>query len=473
MLRLIFGQMLITWSLVSYAGDIRTPLREVMASFSAETCVRDSARIKSAFEGLTQEDYLREFKIESYADLANELWDLKIKLHQTMRLLYSNSQFTQDCARAMRGAYHSIRQVEDMVEESYLRNRSDIAFPASAFIKGNPHVHKGPEFKAINLSNELKSGDVILSRGNAFTSAAIASLGEFDTQFSHVSLVYKDKNEKFWTIESHIEIGSIVRPLESHIKDNNFRTMILRFDDAEIAAKAAEYAFQKVKKASETIGNINYDFGFDMDESKNLFCSEVVSWSFEKASEGVIKIPLVRNRIQLRKPTFVQSLGITAEESFIPADLEIDPRFKIIAEWRDANRINDSHEKDAILQAMYSWVDDYGYRMINGSSGKSKFYRNIVWVMRRTPILKTYVDDKLPLNMSRELIGYFGVLESIGELLHKELKAANSSAIKQKNLPLLPQEKFEILENYRLKDEQKFRGKLHRMFRPLNLKDQI
>jgi hypothetical protein len=75
--------------------------------------------------------------------------------------------------------------------------------------------------------------------------------------------------------------------------------------------------------------------------------------------------------------------------------------------------------------------------------------------------------------MSRELIGHFGVLESIGELLHKELNSANMSSINQTGLPLLPQQKFEILENYRLKDIQKMRGKLHRMFRPVNPKEQI
>jgi hypothetical protein len=143
----------------------------------------------------------------------------------------------------------------------------------------------------------------------------------------------------------------------------------------------------------------------------------------------------------------------------------VDPRFKVVAEWRDANRINDSMEKDAVLQGMYAWVDDHHYRMINASSRKSKFYRNIVWVMRRTPLLKTYVDKKLPLNMSRKLIGYFGVLESIGELLQKVLMEADEQAMADRSLPLLPIEKFKVLEEFRLKDLKQKRPELHRMFR--------
>ena len=56
-----------------------------------------------------------------------------------------------------------------------------------------------------------------------------------------------DATGKPWTVEAHIEVGSFVRPLEDHIKDNNFRTMIFRFDDPAIAKKAADYAFKLIK----------------------------------------------------------------------------------------------------------------------------------------------------------------------------------------------------------------------------------
>jgi hypothetical protein len=85
--------------------------------------------------------------------------------------------------------------------------------------------------------------------------------------------------------------------------------------------------------------------------------------------------------------------------------------------------------------------------------------------MRRTPLLKTYVDKKLPLNMSRKLIGYFGVLESIGELLQEVLKEADERAMTARSLPLLPSEKFKVLEEFRQEDLKRKRPKLHRMFR--------
>lgn len=470
MRRLFIGQLFIFLSLEAYAVDIRANVALVMKTFSSSTCVEDARKIEKNFLDLEASDYLAELGSEKHAEISKDLWDLKLKLHQSLRSFHEFGEYSSDCARALRGAFRAIRLVEDMVEEDFSRNHPEQQIPSSAFELGNPFVHKADGFEKFELTKDLRSGDILLTRGNAYTSAAIASLGEFDTQFSHMSIVHIDEQGKIWTVEAHIEVGSIVRPLEDHINDSNFRTMVFRFDDRIMAAAAASFAFENVKKATETKGNINYDFGFDMDEDQNLFCSEVVSWAFEKVSAGEIKIPFIRNRIQKRKPTFVKDLGITAQESFIPADIEIDPRFKIVAEWRDAKRINDSHEKDAILQAMYSWVDSHNYRMINGSSSKSRFYKNIVWIMRRTPILKIVVKEKLPLNMSRKLIGFFGVLESIGEMLHERLSVANRDAITIRGLPLLPKEKFKILESFRLKDHQENKGKLHKMFRPLSAK---
>src|SRR5690606_16262023 len=151
----------------------------------------------------------------------------------------------------------------------------DHSFEDSKYLRMNPR------YSDRNLLNVLRSGDVILSRGKAYTSAAISNLGEFDTQFSHLSFVYQDEEGKFWTIESHIEVGAFVRDLEDHIDDKNARTVVFRYQDPELAHQAAKAAFEKVKTAFYTRGPINYDFGFDKQDSSELFCSEVVSHGFD------------------------------------------------------------------------------------------------------------------------------------------------------------------------------------------------
>jgi hypothetical protein len=467
MKRLIFIQLFVFYAHLSWA---KAPLLHQLSlhaeNLTSENCKSLSLDLNQKLTNVKALDLKGIFNDLGPREFSQKLWHSKQALHQRIKQLHQEMNYSADCARSLRPIFRHIRLLEDLSEEYQARNNLGLAVSSSAFSMKNPQVHKAPGFETIELSQDLESGDLLLTRGNAFTSAAIASLGEEDTQFSHLSLVYKDEKNKIWTIEAHIEVGSIVRPLEAHIKDSNFRTMVLRFEDKKLAARAANFAFETVKKASETTGNINYDFGFDMDEDQNLFCSEIVSWSFSKVSDNQIQVPLIKNRVLMRKSSFVNDLEINIQESFIPADLEIDPRFKIIAEWRDANRVNDSHEKDAILQAMYRWVDDFGYRMINGSSRKSKFYKHIVWYMRRIPLLKNYVKEKLPLNMSRKLIGFFGVLDSVGEWLQIRLQPANKQTIEARGIPLLPEEKYQFLNDLRLADLKLKKQRLHKMFRP-------
>lgn len=457
------------WFTFAQAADVRPLLKETIDGLSTSNCVERMGKVERIFSKLKPQDYLSELSQTKPEILGRELWDFKLKVHSLLRTFHQEHELTRDCANAYRGALRTVRYAEDIVQEHQLRNNAEgLPFPASAFEEGNPHVKRSPQFENFNLKKDLKSGDVLLTRGNAYTSSAIASLGEFDTQFSHMSLVHVDEKGKIWTVEAHIEVGSFVRPLEDHIKDSNFRTMVFRFDDADVAKRAAAYAFERVKRASDTKGNILYDFGFNMDDGGDkLFCSEIISHAFEVVSSKSIMLPMYQSRLQLRKPSFVQDIGIEADESFIPADIEVDPRFTIIAEWRDANRVNDNHQKDAILQGMYAWVDLHGYKMVQGSSKKSLLYRNVAWPLRRVPFLKKYFKDKMPLNMSRKLIGYFGVLESIGELLHAELKVADQKAIDERGLPLLREEMFKVLDEVRLKDLGSKKKKLHKMFRPV------
>lgn len=464
-----FGQLLVllTLSTSAFAGSVRPELKRLTDELNYENCEDTTSSIAYLMNGMTASGLQEELKSDRHENILSDLWSTKISLHERLRSFHRVGSLSQDCADGMRNAFIGIRTLEDDVEENYLRtSQGSVTFSDNAFEPGNPHVRRHPEFLGFDMMKDLKSGDIILSRGKAYTSAAISQLGNFDTQFSHLSVVYKDPQGKFWTVEAHIEVGSFVRPLEEHIEDKNFRTAVYRFDDSAVAAKAAEFIFNRVKKASDTTGNILYDFGFNLDENKQLFCSEIASFAYDKASEGAIKLPLFRSRVLERKPKFVNQLGIKVEDSFIPADMEVDPRFKLISEFRNANIINDIQEKDAVLHAMFKWSDEEGYLLRQGSSGKSFLYRNIAWPLRRVPYLKKYFVEKMPINMSRKLIGYFGVLESTGKFLQDKLKVENEASRNERGISLTKAEKYSVLQNVREADKAKVRPKLHHMFKP-------
>lgn len=462
------SHMLALWALstsFAFAG-VRDALKGSVDSLSASNCVLPAKNISNVLNALGPDDYKKELKEKSHDALLNEFWDFKLTIHNKMRAFHKDGNFSRDCSDAVRGTLWSIRMTEDIIHDDLYRNYKDsVKFPDNSFDVSNVHVRKNPKFGQFDLKSELKSGDIILTRGNAYTSSAISNLGEFDTQFSHMSVVYRDPTGELWTVEAHIEVGSFVRPLQDHIDDKNFRAMVYRFDNEEEAAKAAEFIYKKVKKASDTTGNILYDFGFDLGESKQLFCSEVASHAYDVASEGKTQLPMFTSSLIKRKVEFVRLLELKPDVSFIPADIEVDPRFTVISEWRNAAKVQDNLEKDAILQSMFKWHDDLGYRLIQASSKDSLLYRNVAWPLRRVPFLKKYFVEKLPLNMSRKLIGYFGVLESVGTLLQKQLKAEDDRVIAERGMPLTKLEKYEFLDKVRMKDLQG-KKKLHKMYRP-------
>ncbi len=470
--RKLFGHLIVIWSIstsFAFAG-IRDALKSSVDALTADNCVIPAKNISQVLDALRPDDYKAELKEKNHDALLNELWDFKLTIHNKMRAFYKKSELGRECSDALRGTLWSIRTTEDIIHDDLYRNYKDsIKFPDNSFDADNVHVRKNPKFGPFDLKSELKSGDIILTRGNAYTSSAISNLGEFDTQFSHMSVVYRDPKGDLWTVEAHIEVGSFVRPLQDHIDDKNFRAMVYRFDDEKVAAKAAEFIYQKVKKASDTTGNILYDFGFDVDDNKQLFCSEIASHAFDVASHGQHKLPLFRSSLIKRKVEFVRLLELKPDTSFIPADIEVDPRFTVVSEWRNAAKVQNNLEKDAILQSMFRWHDDYGYRLIQASSKDSLIYRNIAWPLRRVPFLKKYFVDKLPINMSRKLIGYFGVLDAVGEFLQKKLKVEEEKAILERGFPLFKNEKYEVLDRARIEDDQGKR-KMHKMYHPKNTK---
>ena len=207
----------------------------------------------------------------------------RLIIKEKLKQLELESEMDHKCLSSVKDVFRALRYVEDYLIEIKAFNNGD---DKKTFVnlKGDePYflVNKAFDFKGYE---DLQSGDVILSRGNAYSSAAIARIGKNDMQFSHLSLVYKDENGKLWTSEAHIEIGSVIAPIETHIEQGNSRTVVFRYKDADMAHKAAKNMFDRVKKRMDKKDNIQYDFGMDYSEEGRLFCSEIIYWGYRNAS---------------------------------------------------------------------------------------------------------------------------------------------------------------------------------------------
>ncbi|HXX81854.1 MAG TPA: YiiX/YebB-like N1pC/P60 family cysteine hydrolase [Thermodesulfovibrionales bacterium] len=201
---------------------------------------------------------------------------------------------------------------------------------------------------------KLHSGDILVSRGGAPTSALIARGNDFPGNFSHIALLYVEPaTHEPKLIESHIERGVVVSSVEEYIKDKKLRILVVRLradlpqikKDPMLPHKAAEFAFKNA-----TGHHIPYDFEMDYKEHSKLFCSEVASAAYEKYGMNLWMGISHISSPGLRK--WLSAFGVTHFETQEPSDLEYDPQLVVVAEWRDPETLRKDHMDNAVTEVM-------------------------------------------------------------------------------------------------------------------------
>ncbi len=200
----------------------------------------------------------------------------------------------------------------------------------------------------------IHSGDILLSRGGAPTSALIARGNDYPGNFSHVALVHIDSaRHQVSIIESHIEKGVAIATPEEYLKDTKLRVMVLRLrrdlpamiQDSLLPHRAASLALASARRA-----HIPYDFAMDFQDASKLFCSEVASDAYRQAG-----ISLWMGLSHISTPgvsSWLAAFGVTHFETQEPSDLEYDPQLRVVAEWRDPETLWKDHLDNAVTDVM-------------------------------------------------------------------------------------------------------------------------
>jgi len=205
----------------------------------------------------------------------------------------------------------------------------------------------------------LRSGDILVSRGGAPTSALIARGNDYPGNFSHVALLHVDEKTGVpGIVESHIEVGVVVSSVQDYIRDKKLRVMVLRLRpdlpqmkaDPMLPHRAAKTARDEARSR-----HIPYDFAMDFRDPSKWFCSEVASWAY-----GQHGVELWKGTTRMSAPGVVRWLsyfGVTHFETQAPADLEYDPQLTVVAEWRDPETLWQDHVDNAVVEAMLEGAD--------------------------------------------------------------------------------------------------------------------
>jgi Permuted papain-like amidase enzyme, YaeF/YiiX, C92 family len=167
------------------------------------------------------------------------------------------------------------------LEEVLLQNPE-----AAANVPAECDAEPSPTPSAVFRAVTLHSGDILVSRGDAPTSALIARGNDFAGAFSHVSLLQVDSaTGAAFVIQAVIEKGVVVTPLEEYSNARKLRLVVLRpradlaavTADPQLPHKAATLALKEA-----VARHTPYDFVMDYRDHSALFCSEVVSTAYER-----------------------------------------------------------------------------------------------------------------------------------------------------------------------------------------------
>ena len=213
-----------------------------------------------------------------------------------------------------------------------------------------PSVTPSVEIKGVRFH----SGDILVSRGGAATSALIARGNDYPGNFSHIAFVYVDPGDhKALIVESHIEVGVVVSPVEKYFADKKLRVMLLRLradlplmeQDPMLPHKAASLAYKGATEA-----HIPYDFAMDYKDHSRLFCSEVASAAFEQV--GILLWARMSHMSSPGLQRWLKGFGVSHFETQEPSDLEYDPQLRVVAEWRDPLTLQQDRMDNAVTDVM-------------------------------------------------------------------------------------------------------------------------
>lgn len=269
------------------------------------------------------------------------------RLHNLVK--WQSERWSSDSAVARQRIYRLLYGTRAAVEEALLQS----SHTADALELHSTYHHDETPFAMVQ-GVKVHSGDILLSRGGAATSALIARGNDFPGNFSHIALVHVNEQTKAVSvIEAHIESGVGVRPIEAYLQETKLRIMALRLrsdisameGDPMLPHKAATFAL-----TNTLAHHIPYDFAMDCADPSQQFCSEVASSAY---SVHGVKLWTTWSHISTPGVTaWLAALGVRHFETQEPSDLEYDPQLRVVAEWRDPDTLFKDHVDNAVIDAM-------------------------------------------------------------------------------------------------------------------------
>jgi len=378
-------------------------------------------------------------ELDTKADeLIRNLFDMRLAMQEKFKGFQNPSV---DCVNDVRKALRYTRFAEEALIIWHLERKRRVEKYTEIFGHSWPYsMYSSPNFR-------FQTGDLLLLRGQTFISAAIARVGDSDSQFSHLAIVGEDPKGEKYVVESLIETGTIKTKLKDYLKKLEVRAVIYRHPDSALARRAGIAVYQKANAAHLRGETIPYDFTMNPNDHSQLFCAELVQMAYELASRNEIRLPRYKTSFyRLKGKQLLKELSMDVASTFAPADIELDPRFRLVAEWRYIPTLRKTKAQDAIYTSVFDWMEKRNYELkpepISWLGG------NLASMIRKIGLFP----DKMQKHMSPSLLKTVIRLSYLSEALENHLLPVEAEYYQKNGHSMSFSDMLRDLEKFRSED---------------------
>jgi len=403
-------------------------------------------------------DYDLRAVAEAAPEVMYRLFDLRVSLRHRVSEFARDGYMTPEVTATLREVFRVLRYVSDMLGEIATGNtRPPPGGVRRAFTGADLSTLTNANYYRAGMPIGFRSGDIIMVRGQTHNSAAIARIGgAAASQFSHIAVVYIDDSGAHWIVESLIEDGAIIHTLSDFLEHHIVRAVLYRHHDTALATRAAKTIYDLVSQSRASRGKrILYDFTMRLDdESPNLFCAKLVRLAYGKASDDEYEMPTYPTRIFMKNRDFLDRIGVAAEYTFAPADIDLEPGFDLVAEWQDYSETSNVRLQDFTMDKIFEWMDRYGYRFEETPAVKlvSILGRFASHFSDNAKRMLESLFPRVPSNMSRKTIAAVAMLHKTAEPIYHEMQALERDHVDRTGFPMQGLDIFQALESVRVRD---------------------
>jgi len=388
--------------------------------FNASTCGEYIRNVTEYVFKLPSDYFVPKTKLQTERLVANTqklslvLWGMRLLLRDKLKRFFFQGTLSKDCLSRMRQAHRFIRFTEEFLGEWYF-NETKTVHRTKVFFGSPPSFLTNPKFVFEDVQS-LQSGDVLMDRGTSFVSSTISRIGDDDGQFSHIAMIYEDKmNGQKYVVESLIELGLILTPIQEWASGHVARVAVFRHSDAKLAHEAAHQSYTVAKTAIDQGSSLPYDFSMNLNSDDSAFyCAEVARYGFKDK----LDLPTHRTTFNgLAGNPFLKKFGIDVIETFNPGDIEVEPHFDLVAEWRNFDDTRNMRVTDAILTKVFEWIEERKYSLYPDASIKGKAF--ILRALRQLGYFKDLLAKHMELPTLRQLLALKFTVEPIEQYMIK------------------------------------------------------